>query len=303
MYTSNMYLGKLFSKIKKTQSSDEMIVHTLYQLSNGSLFVLILLATLTTFAFYPILSYKIIVWFICIVAISGYRLYLAYLFTMEPEKYSLKVWYKKFVINALVTALIFSTLGFIFINQVEHYYQMYIVALILGMASGSIVSLSSDIKLYIAYATILMFPLTVTVLFNSDMPLNFIVTISLILYFLAQMITIIKIYIQKNEFDLLQSEHLLLDSLFKNAPLGIFTYNKDLEVLESNDQLNKLFEHTEEGITGLNLRDLPDQRVVGSLKNAITQGPQSYVGPYTSLNGKDFWVDAKAFSFSNSSGW
>ena len=302
MYTSIMHLRNLFSKIKKTQSDNELVVNTLYQLSNGSLIVLILLATLTSFAFYPILSYKIIFWFMCIVAIIGYRLYLAYLFKKYPEKYAIKQWYRKFVLNALVTAFIFSTMGFVFIHQVNHYYQMFIVALILGMASASIVSLSSDIKLYIAYATILMFPLTVTFLFLNDTPLNFIITVSLILYFLAQMITIFKIYIQKSEFDLLQSEHILLDSLFKNAPLGIFTYSKDLEVLESNDQLNKLFNHEKDEVIGMKLRDLPDRRIIQSLEDAITQGPQSYIGPYTSLSGKDFWVDAKAFSFSDSSG-
>jgi diguanylate cyclase (GGDEF)-like protein/PAS domain S-box-containing protein len=116
------------------------------------------------------------------------------------------------------------------------------------------------------------------------------------------MITIFKIYIQKSEFDLLQSEHILLDSLFKNAPLGIFTYDSDLKVLESNDQLNKLFNHTKEEIIGIKLRDLPDRRIIQSLEDAISHGPQSYIGPYTSLNGKDFWVDAKAFSFSDSSG-
>lgn len=297
-----MNLKRLYTKIKNIQSIDDTVTHTLYQLSNGSLFVLILLAALTTFALYPIVSCKIVLWFVGISLIALYRLYCAYLFKKSPNKYTMKVWYKKFVINAFITAFIFSTLGFIFIYHVDHYYQMYIIAVILGMASGSIVSLSSDIKLYISYATILMFPLTVTVLFLSDTPLHYIVTISLVLYFLAQVITIFKIYLQKSEFDILRSEHLLLDSLFENAPIGIFTYNKDLRILESNDQLNKLFEHTKEGITGMNLKDLPDQRVVRTLQDAITKGPQSYVGAYTSLNGKEFWVDAKAFSFSDSSG-
>ena len=197
--------------------------------------------------------------------------------------------------------MIFSTLGFIFIHQVEYYYQIYILAVLVGYSSGSIVSLSPDIRLNIAYAGILMFPLTLTMFFLSDTPLHLILAITLILYFIAQVTAIYKIDAQKKEFDTLQSEHMLLESLFKNAPLGIFTYNKDLEVLECNEQLTTLFEQGKESIVGLNLNHLPDSRVLASLQNALTQGPQSYNGSYISINGKHFWIDAKAFSFSDSS--
>ena len=138
-------------------------------------------------------------------------------------------------------------------------------------------------------------------LFLDDTPLHLILAITMVLYFIAQVTTICQIYKQKNEFNILQSEHMLLDSLFKNAPLGVFTYNEDLEVLECNEQLQTLFNHDKEQIIGMNLNYLPDSRVLGSLRNALTQGPQSYKGPYMSLKGEDFWIDAKAFSFTDTS--
>ncbi|MGB5506958.1 MAG: EAL domain-containing protein [Sulfurovum sp.] len=297
-----MNLKISLSKIKSLQTVDESIITTLYTLSNRSLAVLIVLAALTTAALYPMLHNSILFWFMSLVVLVGYRVYSVYLFKKKPEKYSMKVWYKKFILSAVITAIIFSTIGFIFIHQVDYYYQVYIIAVLLGLASGSIVSLSPDIRLNIVYAGILLIPLIITFLFLHDTPIHLILAISLILYFIAQVTTILKIDAQKNEFDLLKSEHMLLDSLFKNAPLGIFTYNKDLEVIECNDQLNTLFEHTKERIIGMNLSQLPDSSVLGHLQNAITHGPQSYEGPYTSLNGKDFWIDAKAFSFTDSSG-
>jgi len=301
MYTMNMNLKRLFSKLKEIQVIDESKITTLYTLSSRSLLVLIALAALTTLALYPILQSSIIIWFLSLVILIGYRLYTAYIFKQDPEKYSMRVWYKKFVVSAIMTALIFSTLGFIFIHQVDYYYQLYILAVIVGLSSGSIVSLSPDIRVYLAYATILLFPLTTTMLFLDNTPLHVILAISLILYFIAQVTTIYKINTQKNEFNTLQSEHMLLKSLFKNAPLGIFTYSKDLEVLECNDQLTTLFEHDKERVIGMNLNHLPDSRVLETLQNAFTQGPQSYNGSYISTNGKHFWIDAKAFSFSDSS--
>ncbi len=296
-----MNLNILSSKLKEFQNIDESVITTLYTLSSRSLLVLIGLAALTTVALYPMLHTSIMLWFLSLVVLIGYRLYSAYIFKQNPEKYSIEVWYKNFIVSAIITALIFSTIGFIFIHQVDYYYQIYIIAVLLGLSSGSIVSLSPDIRLNLVYAGILMFPLTLTMFFLSDTPLHYILAVSLILYFIAQVTTIYKINTQKNEYDTLQSEHMLLESLFKNAPLGIFTYNTDLEILECNEKLNTLFEHDRESIIGLNLNELPDSEVSGKLQNALTQGPQIYEGPYISLKGKHLWVDAKAFSFSDKS--
>ncbi|HEY9129802.1 MAG TPA: EAL domain-containing protein [Sulfurovum sp.] len=297
MYTVNMDLAKLLSNIKKLQNVDESIVTGLYDLALGSLKVLFLLIILTTVALYPVLGVSIIFWTLSLVLLTSYRLYFINIFKRNPQKYSMGVWYRKFILNAVLTSLIFSTLGFIFIHYLDHYYQLYIVAVLVGLSLGSTVSLSPDARLSIVYTTILLVPLTCTMLFLKDTPLNVILSISLILYFIAQVTNIYNMYRQKNEFDILQSEHILLNSLFKNAPLGIFTYSRDLKLLECNEQLNNLFGHKNNEIIGMDLNELQDSRVIQILKNAISEGTQSYEGPYTSLHGKSFWIDAKVFSF------
>ena len=299
MYTIAMNLKTVFPKIKIFKPIDEATITALYALSGKSLFVLLLLVGLTTVALYPVLKTSIVIWGSSLVLLSGYRLYLGYQFKQHPQKYSMQEWYYQFILGAIQTALIFSTIGFIFIHQVGHYHQFYILAVLLGLSSGSMVSLSPDIRTNIAYATILLFPLILTMLFLDRTPLNLILAVSLMLYYIAQVTTIYKIYVQKNEFNALQSEHMLLNSLFKNAPLGIFTYNTDLEVLECNTQLSTLFEQEKEALIGLNINHLPDDRIIGPLKDSFTKGPQSYEGPYVSTKGKHFWIDAKAFSFSN----
>ncbi len=297
MYTVNMDLAKLLSNIKKLQNVDESIVTGLYDLALGSLKVLFLLIILTTVALYPVLGVSIIFWTLSLVLLTSYRLYFINIFKRNPQKHSMGVWYRKFILNAVLTSLIFSTLGFIFIHYLDHYYQLYIVAVLLGLSLGSTVSLSPDARLSIVYTTILLVPLICTMLFLKDTPLNVILSISLILYFIAQVTNIYNMYRQKNEFDILQSEHILLNSLFKNAPLGIFTYSRDLKLLECNEQLNNLFGHKNDEIIGMDLNILPDSRIIQILKNAISQGTQSYEGPYTSLHGNSFWIDAKVFSF------
>ncbi len=294
-----MNLKRLFSTIKELQTVDDSVVIALYTLSTRALLVVVLLAILIITALYPILDGSILVWALGLMLLTGYRLYSAYIFRKDPKKYSMAFWYKKFVFDAILTALIFSTLGFIFIHQVDHYYQLYIVAVLVGLSLGSTVSLSADARLNIMYSAILLLPLISTMAFLYDTPLHIILTISLILYLLAQVTNIYNMYQQKNALNLLQSEHMLLNSLFKNAPLGIFTYDKDLKVLECNEQLNKLFEYEKGELIGMDLHMIPDSGVVDILKGAITEGTQSYEGPYVSLKDKSLWVDAKVFSFTD----
>ncbi|EIF51311.1 EAL domain-containing protein [Sulfurovum sp. AR] len=294
-----MNLKRLFSSIKELQTVDDSVIIALYTLSTRALLVVVLLAILIIIALYPILDGSILVWALSLMLLTGYRLYSAYIFKHNPKKYAMALWYKKFVFDVILTALIFSTLGFIFIHQVDHYYQLYIVAVLVGLSLGSTVSLSADARLNIMYSAILLLPLISTIAFLYDTPLHIILTISLILYFLAQVINISNMYQQKNAFNTLQSEHMLLNSLFKNAPLGIFTYDKDLKVLECNEQLKKLFEYETDEIRGMDLHLLPDRDIVKVLENAIIEGTESYEGPYVSLKNKSFWIDAKVFSFTD----
>lgn len=294
-----MNLRTLVTKVKALQDIDESVITTLYTLSSRSLVGLLILAALSTAALYPILHNSILVWFFALVFLTGYRLYEAYRFKQSSANYSMKIWYKRFVLNAILTALVFSTLGFLFIHQVDHYYKLFIIAVLIGLSSGSILSLSPDIRLNVVYTAILLFPLMIIMLFLNETPLHFILLAALVLYFIIQVTIIYEIYTQKREFNSLQSEHTFLHSLFKNAPLGIFTYNKDLEVQECNKHLHTLFDHKEKEIFGMDLNTLPDNRILDTLKKSLTQGAQSYEGPYRSLKGKDFWIEAKAFSFSD----
>ena len=110
-----MNLKILFSKIKALQPVDESVVTALYTLSNKAHFVLFLLVVLVTVALYPLVGGSILLWSVSLVLLTGYRLYFTYIFKRNPQKYSMSFWYKKFVFDAIISALIFSKLGFLFI--------------------------------------------------------------------------------------------------------------------------------------------------------------------------------------------
>ena len=293
-----MNFRKLINYIKNLQTVDKAIVTNLYSLAEKSLITVILVSGLTTVALYSMLSYSIVLWSIALVIISAFRLNDSFEFKKNYQKYTLEVWYKRFVISALVTAVLFTVLGSVYIYYVDVYYQLFIVAMLVGLAAGATTSLSADIRIAIIYNILIIVPLLVTI-FILDMPLNYILTILIIIYFITQVITLLKSYTQEITIKKLEEQKTILNNLFKEAPLGIFSYDKDLNIIDCNKQLNSLFDSDRDAIIGLNLNYLPDTRPVKSMKNALIYGQQSYVGPYTSIRGEDYWIEAKAFPFTN----
>ncbi len=284
--------------IKGLQIVDKTIVTNLYTLSEKSLTTVILLSSMIALALYPILSYSIVLWTMALVILSLFRLKDSFEFKKNYQKYTLAVWYRRFVIYAFLTAVVFSSLGCVYIYHVDAYYQLFIVAMLVGLTAGATTSLSADIRIAIAYNSLIIIPLIVTIFF-LEMPLSYTLGILAIIYFITQMIVILNSYTQDITIKELEAQRTLLNNLFKEAPLGIFSYDKDLNIIDCNKQLNSLFDSDREAIIGLNLSHLPDNRPVKTMKRALTYGQQSYVGPYTSIKGEDYWIEAKAFPFTN----
>jgi len=297
MYTKLMEFIKSFFKIRVFPDVDESVVQNLYLLSIRGFVVHAFLMTVVTIALYPMVHLEILIWYIVLLTVTVFRFYNSYSFQNNIQKYSLKKWYKIFVFTAVFTALIYSSLGFYFIYALEPYYQLFVLSVLVGLSSGSLIALSSDIKLSIIYMGILIIPVMITTLFISILPIHILIAVTLFVYFISQMTIIQKIHRQNKQIDSLESKHTLLHNLFKNAPIGVFTYTKDLEVIESNDKISHLFNHKLENIAGMNLKDLSDSHLIRMFKNSFTHGISSYTGHYVSSEEKRFWIEAKAFPF------
>lgn len=293
-----MNLTRPINYMKDLQTVDKTIVTNLYALSERSLITVILFSILTTVALYSMLSYTIVLWATALILISIFRLNESVEFKKNYKKRTLEGWYKRFVISALVTAVLFASLGCVYIYYVGVYYQLFITAGLVGLSSAATTTLSADIRIAIAYNSLIILPLVITI-FILKMPLQYILAILIIIYFITQVIALLKSYAQEITIKELEAQKTILNNLFSEAPLGILSYDKNLNIIDCNKQLSKLFDSTREVIIGLNLDHLPDHRPVNAMKNALTYGQQSYVGPYTSIGGKDYWIEAKAFPFTN----
>jgi diguanylate cyclase (GGDEF)-like protein/PAS domain S-box-containing protein len=289
---------KIIDHIQKMQTVDRMMVDSLYRLSLGSLSILLVLTTGVALYLYPVLSDTILIWASLIILVILFRLYCAYKYIQNPNRYTPKQWYVKFVFLAMTSAFLFSSLSFGCMPGMDDYYQLFIITVIIGLTSGSITSLSSDFRLAIAYITVLLLPLILTLVFEEG-PFNNVLILALILYYIAQISMIIKNYNHELAFKEIQSKQIFLHNLFQEAPIGIFSYDTEMKILDCNPRLAALFEHTREDIIGMDIKALPDTRPLNTLSKCLTQGSQTYAGPYVSLKGKEFWIEVMAFPFSN----
>ena len=70
--------------------------------------------------------------------------------------------------------------------------------------------------------------------------------------------------------------------VFDVAPLGLLVIGKDYRVLDCNDALAEILHSKRERIIGLDMRRIPDQRILPAVEQALAGEDAVYQGPYQS---------------------
>ncbi|NNJ45499.1 MAG: HAMP domain-containing histidine kinase [Sulfurovum sp.] len=185
-------------KIKESLLIDNSIVSSLYTLSIRSQLTALVFVVLVAIFLHSELSYSIAIWGALLFIFTLFRLYSIYLFKTAYQKYSVEIWYKFFMITSLSTAVLVSLLGSVYIHYLNEYYQLFVVAILVASASVSTTSLSSDFRIAIAYISIILFPLIVSMVMMQT-TLNFILAILLLLFFISQISMIFNNHMQEKK--------------------------------------------------------------------------------------------------------
>jgi len=202
------------------------------------------------------------------------------------------------MIFAFITGIMVSSLGFVYIHYLNEYYQLFVIASLLGLTAGATTSLSSDFRIAIAYISIIMVPLIVSIIVINT-TVSFILAILMILFYLSQIIMIHQSHAQAQKIQELKVQKNLLNNLFSEGPLGMFSYDNKLNIIYANRQLHDMFEYHNPIIIGMNLNVLFDSNMIDVFDNIRTQGTQSYSGPYITQNDNNLWIKITGFPFKN----
>lgn len=285
----------LLQKIKKLQSTDQMVISTLYALSEKSILAAMSVVVLAAVFLFSSLSYAIVIWSIVLVCLLLYRLKEAYVFKKMPQTHTMEVWYQRFACMAFTTAFLISLLGFAFIHYTDAYYQLFIVTVLVGITAASAISLSADPRIAIGYITIILFPLIAATLAGSYLQMQGILVALIILYYLSQLMMIARSYKQSLQNKELQESKMMLHDIFKEAPMAIFSYDPTLHITNFNPQFHTLFGQHAEEMMGFDLNLLPERKLFTVMEQALEGYSQIYAGTYPVSKDRVLWLEAKCF--------
>jgi rsbT co-antagonist protein RsbR len=70
--------------------------------------------------------------------------------------------------------------------------------------------------------------------------------------------------------------------VFEAAPIGILVFAKDYKVIDCNEALADILQSRRERVIGLDMRRIPDQRIIPAVEQALAGENGFYQGPYRS---------------------
>jgi diguanylate cyclase (GGDEF)-like protein/PAS domain S-box-containing protein len=299
------YLRKILSTLHTVKGMEKETIRRLYYLSQRSLISLLVFAFVVTYYLYGTLGIPVVLWGGTLITVALLRLGLVFYYKKHDQDYSVNRWYQLFFGTNLFTAFLISLLGSVLIYDVNALDKVFIVAAIVGLSGGAMSSLFPDMRVMISYNTVILLPLAIALL-TLHKEVYLLLGIMLLLYYSTQVVIAYNSHKQSLELARHQQEIIeTQEQLFKNretleyfytqAPIAIFSYDLNLKITECNDAFLDLFHLKKEDILGMDLSLIPDQSPLKIIKDALTGGVQHYIGPYFSMKGLEYWVEAKSF--------
>ncbi len=233
-------------------------------------------------------------WFAYGMVVTGMRYWLATIYKNNPFRYDVKVWEQLFVAGVVLGGLIWSAVPFFMIYDMDIVDQTMAIIIIAGITSGSVASLSSHRLSIKIFLSLVLIPLTVKIMLTDGSSYYY---LGFLIVFYFFMLLKISSLFHENEVNYIcsQKELVISNSYLKgvidNAPLGIISYDNNLNILEVNNEFAKIVDAPIEYLTGLDMNTLTDRRVLPILVNALEKKNGFYEGEYvTKLKAHHKWI-------------
>ena len=296
MYNYWMSILKRLFGLRHHKVVNESVIKELFLFERATLITLILLETILLYILLPLIGNGIAAWYGIIVTLTLWRLYDAYVFKKSPNRYSIITWHKQFVVKVWITAFLLSSLSLFVVPQLDEYHQLFIFIMLIGISAGAVKTLSDDYRTAIGYLLILLVPTSFEMLLlqRSD---TYILAFLLILYFFMQSSIILNAYgknleLERKKEELFEKEE-IIDLFFEQAPVGILSYDNDLNITDCNQSFLSLFDIKKEKIVSTNLNNFVNNITMNMLIDSLKQDHKISTGPFETLKKIKFKVEGK----------
>jgi len=303
-------MKRLINFISDYPNLKHKVTEELYSFTPKTLIAAFLLATIFIFVFWNAVhnSTYLLIWYglIGLLSITRYSDYRRYI--QKQDKHSLQD-YNRFKIKSLLHSMLWSLLPILFLSELTPDYQVLLLFFLLTVAIAVTVFVS-DFSISSTITTILLLPIFIMFFFSTIPFVYLLQTLILIFYFLLLAankhfnLRLYQVYKNEERYELtkeiLSSEEQKLSSLLEQAPIGIFYYDKELNIQRSNCMFKKLFGIEKED-TKINLNEIKDKDIVHLLHHVLTVPTEKEtLGSFNfSLQNKPIWIELICSSLTN----
>lgn len=289
---------------KQTQIQAEMIALAFEHLQLSSLAVIIN-ASVLSMALWGIIDHDVIlVWAIAMLSISLFRHHSAYRFRHHKEQYTDAQWKLVFLAGVIISALIWASASIYLFAPDSLMHQAMLVIVLGGMSAGAVSSLSSVLPAIWSFLVLLLVPITIRLLAQDTSIHNWVALLITLFLIITLMISRrfhdnnrdairsrLMYEAAKAELDITSDR---FETIFREAPAGIFLYDVDLKIIEINQDLADILDAPFDFLQGLSLTQLQDKRILPSVKSVLDKISGFYEGEYRSTYAqKEIWISMR----------
>ena len=274
------------------------LLHLLYSNFRRASLIIIAVSSFMCYTLYATENHTLLLtWYMSVVFITLFRIADTYLYFKDREKRPYSYWQQHFVIGVLSSALLWAIVPLLFFGNSSDEQNFFIAFVILGMTAGAGASLAANLRLLHLYLYLLMLPLFYLFLQHDGLVYTAAAMMTVLYVPIVSIsarqfhTTLIETYQTIDLYDetrmALLSNEKRLKMMFKQAPVGIFYYDNDLNIIECNDKLGEILHAPLNKLRGLNLNSLPDARPLNAMRPFLDNTkPAVYEGPYHSAISK-----------------
>jgi len=260
--------------------------------------------------------YSIIVWLSISIIMFFYGLYQYMLFRKETEENKLKnamIWLDKYYTDTLINGIIWGSSAFLMFPESSLLNQMVVIFFLFVIGFSAMGILASKRDLLITYISVMYLPMIMRLFFMEGALYS---NLAFILVALVLLMAIVANYYgnvintaleSRQDFITIKHTHEKLKerffSLFERAPVGIYYYNRELELEDANDhfvQMNKF--QKKDALLGLSLASLKNKKIVDIHKEVFDKKTGDYRGPFTIKEDTDLYVKLSTVPMINTAG-
>lgn len=277
-------------------------VRIAYKQSFASVFPLFLAGVIVLHMYYqtPVFLATAL-WFTAVILTLAWRLWILRSFRIDSKNHDIKRSEKHFTYVMLSSALVWGSVAFLIFKSPSVLNQFFLIFLIAGIASIASGTLASLFGLAVLFLLFLLMPLFGVMFFNGGMEYRMMGI--LVIIFFALLVSAAR-RIHQNIMSALKSKILhekatealnfseeRFETIFKDAPAGIFYYDSNLIVIDSNVEMMQILQINSESMIGLDLKKLPDKCLDEALSAPFGGRKGYYEGPYKTMIKKlELWI-------------